>query len=124
MFPKSIQRGKTGFAGFIEQLGNPLALFLIEGRDKTFPKTLLRAVPDAADKALKDADAQQKHLVDDQPGRGALDQRAGTIVPTPAQRIKPPGQAKSGRCKFRKTITLTDQHEMSLAFDHQSQNSP
>ena len=63
---QSIQRGKTGLAGFIEQLANPLTLFLIKGRNKTFPKTLLRAVPDAADKAFKDAHARQQHLVDDQ----------------------------------------------------------
>jgi hypothetical protein len=91
---QSVQSGKAGLAGFVEQLCNPLTLFLIESGNKTFPKALLRPVPDAADKAFKDADVGQKHLVYDQPGRGALDQRPEMIVATPAQRVKPPRQAK------------------------------
>ena len=125
--PQGVQRSEAAFAAFIEQLGNALALLVVESRDKTFPKTLLRPVPDAADKAFEDADARQQHLVDDKPGRGALDQRAGMIVAAPAQRIKPPGQAKPGRSivrEFREAITLADQGKMPDALASYGQNSP
>lgn len=115
---QSVQRDKTGLAGFIEQLRNALALFLIESRNKSFPKTLLRAVPDAADKTFKDADAWQQHLVDDQPGCGTLDQGTGVVFTTPAQCIKPSGQAKPGRSivsEFGEAITLADQCKMAEA---------
>ena len=115
---QSVQRYKTGLTSFIKQLRNAFTLFLIESRDKTLPKALLRPVPNAADKAFKDADARQQHLVDDQPGHSALDQRPGLVIATPAQRIKPSGQAKPGRSivgKFRKAITLTDQYKMAFA---------
>jgi len=42
---QSVQRSKAAFATFVEQLGNALTLFLIESRDKSFPKALLRAIP-------------------------------------------------------------------------------
>ena len=115
---QSVQRSEAAFAAFIEQLGNALALLVVESGNKTFPKTLLRAVPDAADKTFEDADARQQHLVDDKPRRGALDQRAGVVVATPAQCIKPSGQTKPGRsvvCEFREAVTLTDQCEMADA---------
>ena len=115
---QSVQRDKTGLAGFIEQLGNALTLFGVESGNKPFPKMPLRAVPDAADKAFEDADARQQHLVDDQPGRGALDQRAGVVVAAPVQRIKPSGQTKPGRSvvrEFRAAKTLADQGEMAEA---------
>ena len=115
---QGVQRGEAAFVALIEQLGNALALFVVESGNKPFPKTLLRAVSDAAHKAFKDADARQQHLVDDQPGRGALDQRTGVVVAAPAQRIKPSGQAKPGRSvvgEFREAITLADQGEMAYA---------
>ena len=115
---QGVQRGEAAFVAFIEQLGNALALFVVESRNKTFPKTLLRPVSDAADKAFEDADARQQHLVDDEPRRGALDQRAGVVVAAPAQSIKPSGQAKPGRsvvCEFREAVTLADQGEMPFA---------
>ena len=113
-----VQRSKAVLAGFIEQLGNALALFVVESSNKTFPKTLLRAVPDAADKAFENAHAWQQHLVDDQPGCSTLDQRAGVVVTAPAQRIKPSGQTKLGRSivsEFREAITLSDQYKMPFA---------
>jgi hypothetical protein len=115
---QSVQRDKTGLADFIEQFCNALALLLIEKGDKTFPKTLLRAIPDAAHKTFKDADPRQQHLVHDQPGCGALDQRTGVVVATPAQCIKPSCQAKPGRSvvgEFRESITLANQREMAEA---------
>lgn len=115
---QSVQRGEAAFVSFVEQLRNALALFLIERRDKTFPKTLLRPIPDAADKAFEDADARQPHFVDDQPGRGALDEGAGVVVSTPAQRIKPSGQAKpdgSIASEIREFVTISDQCEMPFA---------
>ena len=118
---QGVQRSEAAFAAFIEQLGNALALFVVESRDKPFPKTLLRPVPDAADKAFEDADARQQHLVDDEPRRGALDQGAGMIVAAPAQRIKPSGQAKPGRSivrEFREAVTLADQGEMADALTY------
>ena len=69
---KSVQRRKAASAAFVEQLRNALALFLVERRDKPFPKALLRPVPDAADKTFKHTDARQQHLVDDKPRRAAL----------------------------------------------------
>ena len=89
-----------------------------ESHDKPFPKTLLRAVSDSAHKAFEDTDPRQQHLVDDEPRRGALDQRAGVVVAAPAQSIKPSGQAKPGRsvvCEFREAVTLADQGEMAEA---------
>src|SRR5689334_12161028 len=115
---QSIQCGKTGFASVIEQLRDAFALCRIERRDKPFPETLLRTIPDAADKSFKHARARQQHLIDDQPGRGTLDKGAGVIVSTPAQRIKPTGQAKPGRPivgEFREAITITDQYDMPFA---------
>ena len=115
---QGVQRSEAAFAALIEQLGNALALFVVESSDKPFPKTLLRAVSDAAHKAFEDADARQQHLVDDEPRRGTLDQRAGVVVAAPAQRIKPSGQAKPGRsvvCEFREAVTLADQGEMAEA---------
>ena len=116
---QGVERNETRVvASFIEQLGNALALFVIESRNKTFPKTLLRPVPDAAHKTFKDADARQQHLVDDKPGCSALDQRAGVVVAAPAQCIKPSGQAKPDRSvvsEFREAITLADQGEMAEA---------
>ena len=103
---------------FIEQLRNALALFLVESGNKTFPKALLRPVADASDKALQNAHARQHHLVHDQPRRSPLDQGTGVIVATPAQRVKPSGQAKPGRSivsKLGKAITLSDQGEMPNA---------
>src|SRR6202011_5225170 len=115
---QAVQRGEPGLAVFVEQLRDALALFLVESGNKTFPKALLRPVADAADKAFKDAHARQHHLVNDKPGCGARDQRAGLIVAAPAQRIEPSGQAKSGRSivgEFGKTITLADQSEVPFA---------
>jgi len=103
--PQSIQRGKTGLAGLVEQCRNPCTLFFVERGHETLPKTLLRPVSYAADKAFEHSDTRQQHLVDDQPGRGALDQRARMVIATPAQRIQPSGQAEPGRSvvsKFRK----------------------
>ena len=94
---QGVERSEAAFVAFIEQLGNALALLVVESRNKTLPKTLLRPVPDAADKTFEDADARQQHLVDDKPRCGALDQRAGVVVAAPAQCINPPGQAKPGR---------------------------
>ena len=113
---QSIQGREAAVVAFVEQLRNALALFLIESGDQPFPKTLLRPVPDAAHKTFKDTDARQQHLVDDKPRRDALDQRAWVVVTAPAQRIKPPGQAKPGRSivgEFREAITLADQGEMA-----------
>jgi hypothetical protein len=115
---QSVQRGKTGLVGFIEQIRNAFALLLTERRNKTFPKTLLCPVSDAAHKTFKDADARQQHLVDDKPRRGTLDQWAGMVVTTPAQCIKPSGQAEPSRSvisKFREAITFADQGEMAEA---------
>ena len=114
--PQSVQGSEVAFAAFIEQLGNALALFVVESHDKPFPKTLLRPVPDAAHKTFEDADARQQHLVDDKPRRGALDQRTGVVVAAPAQCIKPSGQTKPGTSvvsEFREAITLADQGEMA-----------
>ena len=115
---QTVQRGEPGLAVFIEQLRNALALFLVESGNKTFPKALLRPVADASDKALQNAHARQHHLVHDQPRRSPLDQGTGVIVATPAQRVKPSGQAKPGRSivsKLGKAITLSDQGEMPNA---------
>ena len=115
---QTVQRGEPGLAVFIEQLRNALALFVVERGNKTFPQALLRPVANAADKAFKDAHAWQHHLVDDQPRGGPLDQGTRVIVATPAQRIKPSGQAKPGRSivsEFGKTVTLTDKGEVPFA---------
>ena len=116
--PQSIQCGKPGFAGLVEQCCDPRTLFLVERRNQALPKALLRPVSYAADKAFKDGDAWQQHLVDEQPGRGALDQRAGMVIATPAQRIQPSRQAKPGQSvvgKLGKAIALTDQDQVSNA---------
>jgi len=105
----------TCVAVFIKQLRNALALLLAECRDKALPKTLLSTVSDAADKAFEDTHARQQHLVDDQPEYGALDQRAGMIVASPAQCIKPSRQTKAGRPvlgKFREAVALADKGDM------------
>ena len=113
-----VERSEAAFVAFIEQLGNALALLVVESRNKTLPKTFLRAVPDAADKTFQDADARQQHLGDDKPRRGALDEWAGMVVAAPTQCIKPSGQAKPGRsvvCEFGEAVTLADQGEMAEA---------
>jgi len=60
---QSVQGGEAGLGVFIEQLRNAFALFLIESGNKTFPEAPLCPVPDAADKAFRDADARPQHLV-------------------------------------------------------------
>jgi hypothetical protein len=81
---QGIEGCETRVAGFVEQPCDPSALLVVKSGNKTFPKTLLRAVPDAAHKAFKNADARQQHLVDDQPGCGTLDQGTGVVVAAPA----------------------------------------
>ena len=116
--PQRIQRGKAGRAGFVEQRGDPGTLLLVERCHQAFPEALLRPVPDAADKPFEDADTRQQHLVDDQPGRGPLNQQARMVVATPAQRIQPSGQAEPGRSvagELGEAVALADQGEMADA---------
>ncbi len=115
---QGVERSEAAFVALIEQLGNAIALLVVQSRNKTLPKTLLRPVPDAADKTFEDADARQQHLVDDKPRRGALDQRAGVVVAAPAQCINPPGQAKPGRSvvrELREAVTFSYQYKMPFA---------
>ena len=111
------RRGWT-LASLVEQGRNPRALLFVERCHQTVPQALLCPVPDAADKAFKDADAWQQHLVHDQPGRGALDQRAGMVVTAPAQCIQPSGQAEPGWSvvgKLGEAVALADQGQVAKA---------
>ncbi len=113
--PQSIQCSKAGLAGLVEQCRDPRPLLLVERRHQALPKALLCTVPDAADEAFQDGDAGQQHLVDDQPGRGALDQRAGMVIATPAQGIQPAGQAEPGPSvvgKLGEAVALTDEGQV------------
>ena len=60
---QSVQRGKPGLAGFIEQLRNAFTLFLIESRNNTFPKTLLRSIPIGGIVALRRRGPQLRRRV-------------------------------------------------------------
>ena len=114
--PQSIERCKTGLVGLVEQCRNPRALRLVERRNQAVPQALLRPVSDAANEAFENGDTRQQHLVDDQPGRCALDQWAGMVIAAPAQRIQPAGQAKPSQSvvgKLGKAIALADQGEMA-----------
>ena len=113
---QSIQGYETGLVGLVEQCRNPRALRLVERRNQAVPQALLRPVSDAANEAFENGDTRQQHLVDDQPGRCALDQWAGMVIAAPAQRIQPAGQAKPSQSvvgKLGKAIALADQGEMA-----------
>src|SRR5208337_1526357 len=115
--PQSVQLGKAGSLGFIEQPCDAHALILIEPENKAPPQTIAGAITYAPDKAFESRDARQQDFVGDKPGNGAFDQGARMIVAAPTQRIEPTGQAKAGVAfgeKVREAIALLDRSKMAL----------
>src|SRR5271165_5589418 len=114
---QSVQFGKAGSLGFIEQPSDAHALILVEPKNKALPQTIAGAITYAPDKAFESRDAGQQDFVGDKPGNAAFDQGTRMIVAAPTQRIEPTGQAKAGVAfgeKVREAVALLDRGKMAL----------
>jgi hypothetical protein len=68
-----------------------------QARAQEAPQAGLDALAQAGDEAFEHGGTGQQHFVFEQPGGGALEQRAGPLGAGPAQRIQPARQAVAGR---------------------------
>jgi len=113
-----VERGERGGVVIVEQPRDPGTLHVAETTDQVAPEPSARPVPDAADHALQDCDARQEHLVGDQPGGRAFDQRPGVVVPAPAKRVEPTRQAEARAgivAKVGEAEPVSDQREVADA---------
>ena len=113
-----VQGGERRRVPFVKQRGDACALVIAQTGDQIPPKPGARTIADSADQALEHRDARQQHLVGDQPGGRAIDQRGGSIITAPAQGVEPPRQPETRHrvvAKVREAAMRPDKREVPYA---------
>jgi hypothetical protein len=115
------QRGEGGErrrVSCIKQRGDARPLVIAQAGDQMPPQPRARTITDSANQSLEHRYARQQHLVGDQPGRSAIDQRAGPIVTAPAQGVEPSGQPEARHgvvAEVREAAVRPDKREVADA---------